>query len=304
MLHRIGSPLRAACCALLVLLAVALWAAPAGAKMSRAAEHGSGVSITKEPFGALPDGTAVDRYTLTNARGMIVRVITYGGIIQELTVPDRNGDFTNVTLGFADLAGYLSPEYVEQNPYFGAIIGRYGNRIGGAKFALDGTTYTVDANNGPNHLHGGFKGFDRFVWDAEIVPGVGLRLSRLSREGEGCENPPVGCTGYPGNLKVSVLFTLDNDNRLSFKYTATTDKPTVVNLTNHSYWNLAGEGSGTIENHQLKLNADAFLPVDATLIPTGVIDPVAGTPFDFRQFHAIGERIRGNNQQLVYRPRL
>jgi aldose 1-epimerase len=302
MLHRIWSPLRAAQCALLVLLAVAVSAAPAGAKVKGASKHGSagGLSITKEPFGSLPDGTAVDRYTLTNARGMTVRILTYGGIIQELSVPDRNGDVENVTLGFADLAGYLSPEYEEQNPYFGSIIGRYGNRIGGARFTLDGTTYTLDANNGPNHLHGGVRGFDRFVWDAEVVPGVGVRLSRLSVEGEGCVNPPVACTGYPGNLRVSVLFSLDNDNRLSFKYTATTDKPTVVNLTNHSYWNLAGEGSGTIENHLLKLNADAYTPVDATLIPTGEITPVAGTPFDFRQFHTIGERIRQNHQQLVY----
>ena len=305
MLHKVWSPLRAAGCALLVLLAVALWATPAGAKMSRAAHHGggSGLSITKEPFGSLPNGTAVDRYTLSNARGMSLTILTYGGIIQKLSVPDRNGHIDNVTLGFADLAGYLSPEYAEANPYFGAIIGRYGNRIGNARFTLNGNTYTLDANNGPNHLHGGVTGFDKVVWKAEVVPGdktVGLRLSRVSPEGEGCVNPPVACTGYPGTLDVSVLFTLDNKNRLTFDYTATTDKPTVVNLTNHSYWNLAGEGSGTIENHLLRINAPAYTPVDSTLIPTGAISPVAGTPFDFTDFHAIGERIRQNDQQLKY----
>jgi aldose 1-epimerase len=305
MLHGVSSSLRVARWALLVLLAVALSAAPAGAKMSRAAHHAGagGLSIAKEPFGSLPNGTAVDKYTLSNARGMTVSILTYGGIIQSLSVPDRNGHVDNVTLGFADLAGYLSPEYVASNPYFGAIIGRYGNRIGGARFTLDGTTYTLDANNGPNHLHGGITGFDKVVWNAEEVPGsktVGLRLSRVSPEGEGCANPPAACTGYPGDLDVSVLFTLDNRNRLTFDYTATTTKPTVVNLTNHSYWNLAGEGAGTIENHLLRINAPAFTPVDSTLIPTGEIRPVAGTPFDFQQFHAIGERIRQNDQQLVY----
>jgi aldose 1-epimerase len=305
MLHGVSSSLRVARWALLVALAVALSAAPAGAKMTRAAEHAGagGLSIAKEPFGSLPNGTAVDRYTLSNARGMTVSILTYGGIIQSLSVPDRHGNIANVTHGFADLAGYLSPEYAEANPYFGAIIGRYGNRIGNARFTLDGTTYTLDANNGPNHLHGGVTGFDKVVWSAEEVPGtktVGLRLSRVSAEGEGCANPPAACTGYPGNLKVSVLFTLDNRNRLTFDYTATTDKPTVVNLTNHSYWNLAGEGEGTIENHLLRINAPAFTPVDSTLIPTGEIRPVAGTPFDFQEFHAIGERIRENDQQLVY----
>ncbi|HWI70920.1 MAG TPA: aldose epimerase family protein [Baekduia sp.] len=309
MLHKISSPPRIARCLLLVLLVVGLSAAAASAKV----KHGhhnhpgggdAGLSIAKEPFGALPDGTAVDKYTLSNARGMTVSILTYGGIIQSLSVPDRHGDSTNVTLGFADLAGYLSPAYVAANPYFGAIIGRYGNRIGGAQFTLDGTTYTLDANNGPNTLHGGFTGFDKVVWDAEEVPAddgtVGLRLSRVSPEGEGCANPPTDCTGFPGNVTVSVLFTLDNKNRLQFDYTATTDKSTVLNLTNHSYWNLACEGSGTIENHLLKLNADAFTPVDDTLIPTGEIRPVAGTPFDFTSYHTIGERIRGNDEQLVF----
>jgi aldose 1-epimerase len=258
--------------------------------------------VRKEAFGTLPDSTPVDRYTLANANGMTVKILTYGGIIQSLSVPDRHGHFDNVTLGFADLAGYLSDAHQKANPYFGAIIGRYANRIGGARFTLDGNTYTLDANSGPDSLHGGFTGFDRFVWDADEVPGadtVGLRLSRVSAEGEGCANPRVDCTGYPGNLTVSVLFTLDDRNRLRLDYAATTDRATVVNLTNHSYWNLAGEGSGTIHDHLLELNASTFTPVDAGLIPTGELRPVAGTPFDFTRFHAIGDRIRGDDEQLM-----
>jgi aldose 1-epimerase len=306
-IHARSRGLRTALCAMLVVLAAGLLAGPATAakhRQGRTSHHGhgnGGLTITKESFGALPDGTAVDRYTLANKRGMSVGILTYGGIIQSLTVPDRSGHEDNVTLGFADLAGYLSPAYVKSNPYFGAIIGRYGNRIAKGQFSIGTDSYQLDINNDPNSLHGGFKGFDKFVWDAEEVPGsntVGLRLSRTSAAGEGGTTP--GTTGYPGNLKVSVLFTLDNHNDLRFDYTATTDAPTIVNLTNHSYWNLAGEGSGTIYDHQLKLNAPAFTPVDATLIPTGEIRPVAGTPFDFTSFHAIGERIRGNDEQLVF----
>jgi aldose 1-epimerase len=233
---------------------------------------------------------------------MSVSILTYGGIIQSLSVPDRRGRSANVTLGFDNIDGYTNAAYVKANPYFGAIIGRYGNRIGGAQFSLNGNTYTLDKNNGPNSLHGGAKGFDKFVWDAQEVPGsntVGLQLSRTSAAGEGCSDLTI-CTGYPGNLHVSVLFTLNNANQLRFDYTATTDAPTVVNLTNHSYWNLAGEGTGTIYDHLLKLNASSYTPVDSTLIPTGAIDPVAGTPFDFTTFHAIGERIRNNDQQLVF----
>jgi aldose 1-epimerase len=287
--------------AVLAIVAITLLAAPSALAKPRHHRHGhGGLSITKQPFGTLPNGQAVDRYTLRNRNGMTVKILTYGGIIQELDVPDRRGRMANVTLGFADIAGYTSPTYLDSNPYFGAIIGRYGNRIGGAQFTLDGTTYTLDKNNGPNHLHGGFTGFDKVLWNAEVVPGVGLRLSRTSAEGEGCANPPTACTGYPGKLDVSVLFTLDNRNNLRFDYRATTDKATVVNLTNHSYWNLAGEGSGTIYDHRLKINGDRFTPVDATLIPTGELAKVAGGPMDFRQPTPIGARIRDGDEQLVF----
>jgi aldose 1-epimerase len=277
----------------------------AAAKQRHGGHHGhhGGLSISKAPFGTA-DGKAVDRYTLAN-RSMSVSILTYGGIIQELWAPDRRGRLANITLGYKDIEGYTvgrGDPPVANPSYFGGIIGRYGNRIGGATFNLDDTTYTLDANNGPNSLHGGVKGFDKYVWDAETIERrrvVGLRLTRTSAEGEGCATPAT-CTGYPGNLKVQVDYTLDRRNNLRIDYKATTDKATVVNLTNHAYWNLEGEGTGTIYDHRLKLNADKFTPVDSTLIPTGELRSVFGTPFDFTTPHAIGERIREDDEQLRF----
>jgi len=288
-----------------VVALVAAGATGAEAKVRHGGHHGGGLSITKAPFGEV-GGEDVDRYTLAN-RSMSVSILTYGGIIQELRAPDRRGRLANITLGYADLNGYTVPRGdppVPNPSYFGGIIGRYGNRIADARFMLDGDTYTLDANNGPNSLHGGDQGFDRFVWKAEPIQRrgvVGVTLTRTSEEGEGCVpdavQPPC-TTGYPGNLEVEVDYTLDKRNNLRIDYRATTDAPTVVNLTNHAYWNLAGEGTGTIYDHRLTLDASGYTPVDETLIPLGSIDPVAGTPFDFRTPHAIGERIRDDNLQL------
>ena len=230
-------------------------------------------------------------------------------------MPDRRGRIDNVALGFGTVDGYTSPAYIKSNPYFGAIIGRYGNRIAKGRFTVDGKEYSLDINNDPNSLHGGFQGFNVKIWTASSIQTnrtVGVKLTYNSpgynpatnTPGDGCTpsmpSTPPCTTGYPGNLKVEVDYTLDNDNNLRMDYTATTDAPTVLNLTNHNYWNLAGEGSGTINDHLLQLNANAFTPVDSTLIPTGEIKPVAGTPFDFTRFHAIGERLRGNDEQLVF----
>ena len=246
--------------------------------------HGSGgnLDVRRERFGTMPDGTVVYRYVLRNARGMEVKLITYGGAIQSLRVPDRKGRLANVTLGFSTLEGYLNPD----NPYFGCITGRYANRIDEGRFTLDGVTYQLAVNNPPNHLHGGNVGFDKRVWEASVVRGrgfVGVRFHRVSPDGE--EN-------YPGTLDTTVTYTLNNRNALRMRYQATTDAPTIVNLTNHAYWNLAGEGSGDINDHELLLRASHYTPVDPTLIPTGAIDPVAGTPMDFTRSTRIGERIR------------
>jgi aldose 1-epimerase len=249
--------------------------------------------IEKEAFGSTPDGVQVDRFTLSNGHGMRIRIITYGGIVQTIEVPDRHGKIANVALGFPTLNDYIT---TNNSPYFGAIIGRYGNRIAGGKFTLDGVTYQLAKNNnGVNHLHGGTVGFDKRVWAAtEVHEGstVGLRLSRVSPNGEEM---------YPGTLTTTVTYRLTPDNTIRIDYRATTDAPTIVNLTNHSYFNLAGDGSGDINDHQLMINASRYTPVDSTLIPTGALDPVGGTPMDFRHPTAIGERIRdGRFQQLVF----
>jgi aldose 1-epimerase len=246
-------------------------------------------STTVEPFGSTPDGTDVERWTLTNG-DMTVRVLTYGGVIQTLEVPDEDGEVENVVLGFEDLAGYVS----DDDPYFGSLIGRYGNRIAGGTFELDGETYELPLNNGPNTLHGGPDGFDDRVWTATSIGDddvAGLELELVS---------PDGDQGFPGTLTATVTYTLDADSRLTVHYEATTDAPTVVNLTQHTYWNLAGEGSGTIYDHELQIDASGYTPVDETLIPTGEIASVEDTPFDFRESTAIGERIRDNDQQLLY----
>ena len=243
--------------------------------------------VSREPFGTTPTGEAVELVTLTNAHGVEMRVMTYGGIIVSLRVPDRNGRLGDVVLGYDSLAGYI-----KDSPYFGAIVGRYGNRIAKGRFTLNGTEYRLAINNGPNHLHGGIRGFDKVVWRAEPfrdARGAGVVLRHTS---------PDGDEGYPGTLQATVTYTLTDRNEVRIDYEATTDKATPVNLTQHSYFNLAG--SGDILGHTLMLAADRFTPVDSTLIPTGVLAPVAGTPFDFRTPHAIGERIGDANEQLRF----
>ena len=236
--------------------------------------------VSSEPFGEI-DGQTVERITLTNAVGMSVAILTYGGIIQQLCVPDRDGTIANVALGFDNL-----DDYATKSPYFGAIVGRYANRIANGRFTLDGVTYDVPVNNGPNSLHGGIKGFDKQVWRAEIPDDdrpIGLRLSHIS---------PSGSEGYPGTVTTSVVYELSPDEpTLRVGYHATTDAPTVINLSNHCYFNLAGEGNGTILDHVIQLRASRFLSVDATLIPTGELAQVRDTPFDFTEAHVIGERI-------------
>ncbi len=245
-------------------------------------------TIEKKPFGRMPDGTEVDLYTLTNRHQMAVGILTYGGSVQQIHVPDRDGKLANVALGFDQL-----DDYVNKARHFGAIVGRYGNRIGGASFTLDGETFRLAANNGPNSLHGGREGFDRKVWRAEAVENggrAGVALRYTSPDGE---------EGYPGTLAVKVVYLLTDNNELCIDYAATTDRPTVLNLTNHTYFNLAGEGSGSVYGHELKIDASAYTPVGATLIPNGEIAMVAGTPFDFTTPTAIGARIRESGPQLV-----
>jgi aldose 1-epimerase len=244
--------------------------------------------ITRKTFGKMTDGRTIDLYTLTNNHGMRVAVTNYGGIVVSVVAPDRNGKPGDVVLGFDNLEGYLAKE-----PYFGALIGRYGNRIGNARFKLDGVEYKLAVNDGPNSLHGGLKGFDKRVWTAREIHGEhpALELTYLSKDGE---------EGYPGNLSVKVVYTLAEDNALRLDYLATTDKDTVLNLTNHSYFNLAGEGNGNILKHEIMINADRFTPIDGTLIPTGELRKVAGTPFDFRKPAAIGARIDADDEQIKF----
>jgi aldose 1-epimerase len=238
------------------------------------------MSVTRTPFGQTPDGTSVELFTLTNAAGNVVTLTNYGAILVSVEVPDRAGNKANVNLGFSDLQGYLGP-----HPHFGSTIGRFANRIAGGQFAIDGQKYELAVNNGPNHLHGGKIGFDKQVWQAATLDGpeaVGVRFTLLS---------PDGQEGYPGNLSVEAEYTWNEENELRSTFRATTDQATVLNLTNHAYWNLAGAGNGTVLEHLLQMNCDQFLEVDSTLIPTGKIAKVAGTPLDFRQPQAIGERI-------------
>ena len=243
---------------------------------------------TRAPFGTV-DGKEVFLYTLRNKSGMEARITNYGGIVVSLLVPDRSTRPGDVVLGYDSLSSYL-----KATPYFGAIVGRYGNRIGKARFTLGGKEYALNANDGTNTLHGGLKGFDKVVWDADsTTPATGssLSLSYLSSDGE---------EGYPGNLKATVVYTLTDSNELRIDYAASTDKPTVLNLTHHSYFNLAGAGSGDILSHELMLNADRFTPIDSGLITTGELKPVEGTPMDFRTPTAIGARIGATDDQLRF----
>jgi len=251
--------------------------------------NASAQKISKEGFGKTADGQSVDLYTLTNRNGMQAKITNYGGIVTTLTAPDRNKKYADVVLGFNDLDNYL-----KGGPYFGALIGRYGNRIAKGRFTLNGVEYKLAVNNGENHLHGGVKGFDKVVWTAQPMNtkrGAALSLTYLSKDGE---------EGYPGNLTVKVVYTLTNNDELRIDYTASTDKDTVTNLTHHSYFNLAGEGNGDILKHQLTLNANQFTPTDEGSIPTGELRKVEGTPFSFLKPMTIGDRIDGNDQQLQF----
>jgi aldose 1-epimerase len=284
--RHVRRPLAAA--SLVLLMTACSKDTPPAPQSAAPAETAAGsVSVRKDAFGTLPGGVATDLYTLANAQGVEVRVTNYGGIITSLKVPDRQGRPGDIVLGYDNLEGYL-----KASPYFGAIVGRYGNRIGGAQFTLDGTTYKLLANNGPNALHGGRVGFDKVVWKAEPFSRAreaGVVFTHVS---------PDGDEGYPGRLDVRVTYTLTDANELAFDYEATTDKATPVNLTQHTYFNLAG--SGDVLGHVLMLNADRFTPVDKTLIPTGELAPVDGTPFDFRTPTAIGARIDADHPQIAF----
>jgi aldose 1-epimerase len=270
--------------ALPVLLVVALGLWPEAQKPAGAP------TVVRTSTGATADGQPIDMFTLSNASGVEVKAINYGAIITSWRVPDRSGQIADIVLGHNDAASYVT----NNGPFFGALVGRYANRIGKAQFTLDGRTYRLAANNGPNHLHGGVKGFDKFVWSAEPIKnseGAGVGFSRTSPDGE---------EGYPGALKVRVTYVLTNKNELIVSYEATTDKPTTVNLSQHSYFNLAGQGNGDVLGHELRINADRYTPVDETLIPTGELAAVDGTPFDFRKPTTIGARIASEHPQMQF----
>lgn len=280
----------------IVILAVFMTASIIGCKqtkkdnpseMETVKTEQSNFEIEESVFGMLPDGREVKKYRLSNEAGMEVDVITLGGVITRWIAPDKNGFFDDVVLGFDNLEQYLEP-----NPFFGALIGRYGNRIAKGKFTLDGEEYTLATNNGENHLHGGEKGFDKVLWEANAEKtdeGAQLVLKYAS---------PDGDEGYPGKLDVTVTYTLTADSALDIQYEAVTDKPTIVNLTQHTYFNLSGMLTKPVLDHELVLDADAFLPVDSGLIPTGELKPVAGTPFDFTEGKLIGKKINADNEQL------
>jgi aldose 1-epimerase len=271
---------------LLMTALVALAATPAGLALN--AQSDSQGAMMK-PFGKTEQGEAVELYTLKNASGMEVDIITWGATVTRISVPDRQGTMGDVTLGFDTVAPYLQP-----HPFFGSTVGRYGNRIAKGRFTLNGVEYKLATNNGPNHLHGGVRGFDRRLWKARPASGAdgqGVELTYVSKDGE---------EGYPGTLTATVTYTLTPKNGLRIDYRATTDKDTVVNLTNHTYFNLAGHKSGDILKHELMIDADRFTPVDEGLIPTGELRPVEGTPFDFRKPTAIGARIDAKDEQIKF----
>ncbi|WP_166352860.1 aldose epimerase family protein [Phytoactinopolyspora limicola] len=244
--------------------------------------------MTRDTFGTLPDGTNIDIYTMENEAGMRIRVLTYGGILQSAEVPDRDGRLDNVTLGFDNLA-----DYVERSPHFGTITGRCANRITAGRFSLDGTTYQLTKNRGEFHLHGGSAGFSHRVWTARVLGDAAnpaLELSYTSPDGE---------EGYPGTLHTTVRYTLTADNEIRVDYHAVPEAPTIVNLTHHAYFNLAGEGSGTVLDHRLQLNSEHYTPVNTDVIPTGEVAPVEGTPMDFREPTALNDRIREPHPQML-----
>lgn len=247
---------------------------------------------SRQPWGSTPDGRAVEMYTLRNGQGMEARIITYGATLVSLTAPDRNGRMADVVLGFDSIKGYTSRAYLRASPYFGATIGRYANRISGGRFLLNGKVVSLSINNPPNHLHGGFSGFDKVIWGAKAAANEepSLQLNYESKDAD---------EGYPGNLRVRVIYTL-RDDALDIVYEATTDQDTIVNLTNHSYFNLKGAGEGDILDHELQLNADRFTPVNEAMIPTGELRPTDDTPFDFKKPVRIAARISAKDEQLNF----